>query len=147
MYELTCVSIQRLQVAPLALREQDVEGDGALATAADPGNYREFVARDLDVDVLEVVLAGLVDLDRPGLAPGCAFGFAGIGGVGGGGIGDGGGVLGPQRGASVAASAIDDPGRRTCVEQLSATSAAFGAEVDEPVGRIDDVEVVLDHHQ
>ena len=32
----------------------------------------------------------------------------------------------------------------SCVEELPARSAAAGAEVDDPVGELDDVEIVLD---
>ena len=37
--------------------------------------------------------------------------------------------------------------RRALAHQLAAGVAAFGAQVEDPVGGADDVEVVLDHHQ
>ena len=36
--------------------------------------------------------------------------------------------------------------RRTCYEDLAAAMASFGAKVDDPVGRPDDVEIMLDHN-
>src|SRR5262249_5536966 len=57
-----------LEVAALALVEEDVEGEGGLARARHPGDDREAVARDLDVEVLQVVLARLVDDHRAALA-------------------------------------------------------------------------------
>ena len=63
LHELPGVGVERLEVAPLALGEEDVEGHGALAAAADAGDDGEAVARDRDVDPLEVVLAGVADAD------------------------------------------------------------------------------------
>lgn len=36
--------------------------------------------------------------------------------------------------------------RRALCDHRAAAGTAFGAHVDDPVGRLDDVEVVLDHH-
>src|SRR5262245_46751956 len=36
--------------------------------------------------------------------------------------------------------------RRPCGDDLAAAVAAFGAEVDDPVGGLDHLEIVLDHH-
>ena len=64
--ELARVRVQRLEIAALALGEQDVERDRALAAAADARDHRELVARDREVDVPQVVLARAHDLDHVG---------------------------------------------------------------------------------
>ena len=71
LHELARVGVQRFEVAALALGEQDVERERALAAARDAGHDGEAVARNRDVDVLQVVLARVVDADRVGAA-GCA---------------------------------------------------------------------------
>ncbi len=50
-------------VAPLALGVDGVEGQRRLAGSREPGDHHELVARDLEVDVLEVVLARTSDDD------------------------------------------------------------------------------------
>ena len=55
--ELPGVGGERLDVAALALGVDGVEGERGLARAGQPGDDHQLVARDLDVDVLEVVLA------------------------------------------------------------------------------------------
>jgi hypothetical protein len=62
--ELPGVGRQRLHVAPLALGVDDVEGQGGLARAAGPADDHELAARDVQVQVLEVVLAGAFDVDN-----------------------------------------------------------------------------------
>ncbi len=62
--ELPRVRRQRLDVAPLPLREQRVEGERRLAGPRDPGDDHQPVPGDLQVDVLEVVLARAADRDR-----------------------------------------------------------------------------------
>src|SRR6267378_7367805 len=58
---------ERLDVAPLALREQRVERQRRLARAGDAGDDGEAIVRDLDRDVLEVVLPGSLDAESRGL--------------------------------------------------------------------------------
>jgi hypothetical protein len=55
--ELAGVGRQRLDVAPLALGEDRVEGEAGLAGPGQPGEDDEGVARQVERDVLEVVLA------------------------------------------------------------------------------------------
>ena len=55
--ELAGVGAQALDVAPLALRVDRVEGEAGLARARQAGDDDQPVARERDVDVLEVVLA------------------------------------------------------------------------------------------
>ena len=50
LHELARVGVQRLEVAPLAFGEEDVESERGLARARDAGDDRELAARDLDVD-------------------------------------------------------------------------------------------------
>ncbi len=54
--ELARVGGERLDVAPLALGVDRVEGKARLAGARKPGDHDQRVARQLNVDVLEVVL-------------------------------------------------------------------------------------------
>ena len=65
--ELARVGGQRLHVAPLALRVDRVEGKARLAGAREPGDHDQRVARQPEVEVLEVVLARARDdeLRRP----------------------------------------------------------------------------------
>jgi len=66
--ELAGVRRQALHVPPLALRVDGVEREGRLARTGNPRDHGERVAGDLDVDVLEIVLAGTLDEDTvPGV--------------------------------------------------------------------------------
>ena len=62
--ELAGVGRQRLDVAALALGEDRVEGQAGLARAGEPREDDQRVAGQVEVDVLEVVLAGAAD-DEP----------------------------------------------------------------------------------
>jgi hypothetical protein len=57
------VGRDRLEVSPLRLGVERPERERRLAGARDPGEHDERVARQLDVDVLEVVLAGAAHFD------------------------------------------------------------------------------------
>ncbi len=61
--ELARVGRERLDVAALALGVDRVEGKARLAGPREPGDHDQRVAGQLDVDVLEVVLAGAGDDD------------------------------------------------------------------------------------
>ena len=61
--ELARVGRERLDVAPLPLGVDRVEGKARLARAGEPGDHDQRVAGQLDVDVLEVVLPGARDDD------------------------------------------------------------------------------------
>jgi hypothetical protein len=56
--KLPSVGGERLDVAALPLGVDGVEGKRGLPRSREPGNDREAVAGDGDVDVAEVVLAG-----------------------------------------------------------------------------------------
>ena len=64
LQELARVGRQALDVAPLPLGIDGVEGERRLARARQPREHDQRVARDLEVDVLEVVLARAADVDR-----------------------------------------------------------------------------------
>ena len=61
--ELARVRRQRLDVAALALGVDRVERERRLPRTRQPRDHHQLVARDLDVDVLEVVLARALDDD------------------------------------------------------------------------------------
>ena len=64
LQELARVGRQALHVAALAFGVDGVEGERGLARARQPGEHDEGVARDLEIDVLQVVLARAADVDR-----------------------------------------------------------------------------------
>ncbi len=68
--ELARVGRQALDVAALALGVDRVEGERGLARARQPREDDQRVARDLQVDVLQVVLARAADVDRLGIRRG-----------------------------------------------------------------------------
>ena len=73
--ELSCVAGEGLHVTTLTLGIDGVKGEARLARAGEAGDDDEPVARDVDVDVSEVVLAGAADDDGVlghGSSLGCA---------------------------------------------------------------------------
>ena len=67
--ELAHVGREAVEKAPLALGEEDVEGEGGLAGAGDAGDRHQLVARDVHRDPLQVVLARADDADAVRAAP------------------------------------------------------------------------------
>src|SRR5690554_2459000 len=63
--ELAGIGRQAFDVAPLAFGIDRVEGERRLAGAGQAGDHDQLVARDVDIDVLEVVLTRAAD--RKGL--------------------------------------------------------------------------------
>src|SRR5262249_6953242 len=61
--ELARVGGESLDVAPLTFGVDGVEGQRALTRPAQAGDHREAVARNLDVDVLEIVLSRAMHAD------------------------------------------------------------------------------------
>ncbi len=57
LQELARIGRQRLDVAPLSLGVDGVEGERGFARAGQPREHHELVARDFEIDVLEIVLA------------------------------------------------------------------------------------------
>src|SRR5262249_21057057 len=73
--ELPRVSRERLHVAALALGINGVEGERGFARAGEAGEHDQPVARDRDVDILEIVLARAADGYLAGVAEGVAGAF------------------------------------------------------------------------
>src|SRR5690606_4449969 len=65
-----CVGVERFQIAALPFVEQDIEGEGGFARARYARDHGECVTRNADVHALEVVFAGIQDIDA--VAPGTA---------------------------------------------------------------------------
>ena len=63
--ELAGVSREQLDIAPLALGIDGVEGERGFPRTREPGEHHQLVPRDGSVEVLEVVLARAADHDRP----------------------------------------------------------------------------------
>src|SRR5208283_4780575 len=64
--ELARVGRQRFDVTALALGVNRVEGERGLAGAREPGDYDQAIARNLEIDILEIVLARALDDDSIG---------------------------------------------------------------------------------
>ena len=74
--ELARIGRERLDIAALALGVDRVEGERGLARAGEAGEHDQLVARDGEIDVLEIVLARAAHHDR---SP-AEQGFDGLGG-------------------------------------------------------------------
>src|SRR6185369_1386416 len=127
--------------------EQDVEGERALAAAGDAGHDGEAVARNHDVDVLQIVLARVVDAYRV-----CAAGEPRRlaqrmhGGRRGQRRAERGFVRlqrGPRMRSGAPARIADGAGD----DHAPARLATFGSEVDDTVRGAYYIEIVLDHDQ
>ena len=64
LQELARIGRQALDIAPLALGVQRVEGQARLARARQAGDHDQRVLRDVEVDVLQVVRARAADVER-----------------------------------------------------------------------------------
>ena len=67
-HELPGVAGEALDVAALPLRVEGVEGQAALAAAAEAGHHHELSPWDVDIDVLQVVHPGALDADQAAVA-------------------------------------------------------------------------------
>ncbi len=157
--ELTRVRVERFEVTALPFIEENVEGERRFTRAGYPGDDRKPVARNLHVDVLEIVLASVVNHDGVVLA---RHGAAVHGGRlldaregGGRAIQRFGGRfvtgerllilrkrltrIGPRIGANFR--------RRPGADHFTAALPAIGPQVHNPVARADHVEIVFDHQQ
>ena len=80
LQKLPRVGAQALHITPLAFCVQRIEGQARLARAAQAGDHHQLVARNVEVDVLQVVGARTADADGMGLDRGLAGGVcAGMG--------------------------------------------------------------------
>ena len=136
LHELAGVGVQRFEVAALALGEDDVERERRLARARHARDHGEAPARDLDVDVLEVVFARVVDADVVRQQ----FCLQRLLAQDAGGRGVGQRLFVSLEGhARVRGGVGRDVERRADRDDHAAGFAAFGPEVDDPVGSRDDV--------
>ena len=140
--ELAGVGIERFQVAALALREHDIEGESGFAAAGDAGHHREAVPRNRDVHVLQIVLARVVDLYRIVTVAEGRFRRLHCGARG-----HKRGLVFPQRFSGVRAGMRGDLRGRADRDDFAARVSALGTKVYDPVGGADHIEVVLDHQQ
>jgi hypothetical protein len=139
LHELARVGVQGFQIPALPFGEENVEGDGALAAAAHARDDGEAVAWNVEIDVLEIVLARVVDADgvwgcrQEGLE--ARFRNPQPRRIG---------PEGPPPQSSARAApapvwlrCIPSPAPAFRAHDLAARVAAFGAEIDDPVGRGD----------
>ena len=61
--KLPGVGGKAFDVAALAFGVEDIEGEGRLTRTADTGHHGELVERNLDVEILQIVLLGAADAD------------------------------------------------------------------------------------
>src|SRR5262249_2278556 len=61
--ELPSIRRHAVEKTALPFSKQDVEGESRFAGAAQTSNYYELLTRDLDIDVLEIVLTRSVDVN------------------------------------------------------------------------------------
>jgi len=59
--ELAGIGRQRFDIAALAFGIDGVEGEGGFARAAEPGDHRQPVLGQVDIDALQIVLARAAD--------------------------------------------------------------------------------------
>ena len=144
LHELADVGVQRLQVAALPLREQHVEGQRALAGARDPGDHREPVARNGQVDRAQVVLPRPPHLDGAIASRHRRRGRCGR-------ARSGGLRLLPvpvaQRQRGVRAALRGELAGRTGGDDPAAGLTALGTQLDDVIGGGQHVQVVLHHEQ
>jgi hypothetical protein len=142
--ELPRVGRHRLHEPALALGEDDVEGQGRLPRAGDPGDDAELAMGDRDGEVLQVVLARPDDLDRRGGLRRVAVVVPALGGrqgelpVPGERLREEGRGRGPGARDKLGRALGHDP---------PAVPARLRADLDHPVRALQDVLIVLDHDQ
>ena len=111
---------------------EDLAHQRRFARAAHAGNDGHHAQRELDVDVLEVVLCGAFDLDV--LAPLAAS------------LGQGNGQRTGEVFGGVTLGGLGQLVDGSLIGDTSAVAACLGTHVNQVVGTADDVLVVLDHH-
>ena len=149
--ELPCIRAERFHIAPLALRVHGVDGEAALAAAAGPATDGHLAARHFNGDVLQVVLFGADDGNhvlpppvrsdahlRPNL-PVSAFGRLDVWTFG---CFDVENVL--KHSSGVRSLGSTDVLRRAGRHDSPAAFSTLGSQVDHPIRRLDDVQIVFD---
>ena len=154
LHDAAGVGVERFEVAALAFVEQDIERQRGFSRAADAGNHVEAPARNLHRQALQVVFAGVDNFyaifglqrtlrlrqplliqehrHRVGNARAARPQRSGV-------------VA--QRRTGVRARVLTHCIGRAFGHQLAAAVAAFGSEVDEPIGGRNHVQVVLNDDQ
>jgi hypothetical protein len=66
---LSRIGRERLDVAALAFRIDRVEGERGFAGTGQAGEHHEGIARDVEIDILEVVFARPLDGDDAHVGP------------------------------------------------------------------------------
>ena len=61
--ELPRIDVHRIQKTPLAFRENKIKRQRAFARAADAGDDHEFLARNLEREILQIMLARAMHRD------------------------------------------------------------------------------------
>ena len=150
LHDAARIRVERLQIAPLAFVEQDVEGESRLAGATDAGDYIEFIARNCHRQRLQVVLLGIDDADGV-VAAGPRHGRFGrrqwarlLRRVR---AQSDTGVVFTQRPTGMRCRMLAQVVRRAHCHQFAAGIAAFGSQVEQPVAGADHIQVVFDHQQ
>ena len=139
--ELPSVRGQRFDVSPLAFGVQRVHRERRFAAAAWAAEHTDAVVRNRHVDALQVVLAGSADGD---VFAAVGFGFLLRGGLPGSlrrrlaGVEEFG-----QSSTGVRLFVLGNDFGGSLFENRAAARAAFRAEVDDPVGRLDHVQIVF----
>src|SRR5690606_30087288 len=64
LQELACIGRQRFHIAPLPLGVDRVKSERGFARAGQAGQNHQLVAGDVDIDILEIVLARAADGDE-----------------------------------------------------------------------------------
>ncbi|EDT04028.1 hypothetical protein BamIOP4010DRAFT_2429 [Burkholderia ambifaria IOP40-10] len=153
LHDRARIRVQRFEIAALAFVEQNVERERRLAGTRHAGDHVELAVRDVDVERLQVVLACIDDphdvlaLDRAPLACGVQHGLQRHAFVGQRRFAIHRAVVLHQRDAGMRFRASLHVVGRARAQHAAAAVAAFRAEIDQPVGRADHVEVVFDHDQ
>ena len=140
--ELPGVRGKRFDVSPLAFGVQRVHGERCFTAAAGAAEHADAIVRHVDVDVLQVVLAGSANGD---VCAAVGFGLLLRGGF----LGSLGRRLAGlqefgERFTGVRLLVLGDLLRCALFQNRAAARTAFGAEVDDPVGGFDNVQIVFD---
>ncbi len=131
-----------VEKATLSLRKDEVEGEGGFSATRETGDDDHFVARNVEGDILEVVVTCSVNGDRVlcfggFLCGGFSFGLFCF-------------WFFRKKGGEVLTSKGFGFGNLfggASSDDLSAVDSCCGAEIDEVIGALDDVEVVFNDEE
>jgi hypothetical protein len=73
--ELAGIGREGFDITTLTFGENGIEGQGRLAGTGKPCQYNQFVTRDIDIVVLEIVFASAADAYEVGLRQDATLGF------------------------------------------------------------------------